>query len=287
MSARVAERVRALTLDESAAALGLGAAPRWLRRAVTLPLAPVARRLGRELGQFDGELGQGSLQDAAARTLLRMGATLVGTSLPVPATGPLLLVSNHPGAYDALSLLAVLPRDDLAIVVAERAFLRALPALASKCIFVPDLHGASRDVRGRSAGLKRALAHLRRGGAVLHFGAGRIEPDPAFHPGPSSILDWQPGAGALALATQRASGNVHVFLVSGVHSERAKRSLLVRTAESRGVTTLAVLLQLAHPYYRDARVRVQCSPPLAPLPADRIEATRALERAARALLPAS
>lgn len=191
INAPVAERVRELTLEECASTLGLGAAPRWFRRALTLPVAPVARRLGRELEQFNRDVERGDLRGAAARTLERTGAELVTRSVSVPVTGPLLVVANHPGAYDAMALFAALPREDLAILVAERAFLRALPALSPRFVFVPDLaRQAPAELRGRSAGLKRALEHLRRGGALLQFGAGRIEPDPAFHPGPSSILDW-------------------------------------------------------------------------------------------------
>jgi hypothetical protein len=282
---RVAATIRDLTLDECAAAIGIQSLPPRLRRLLTFPLEPVARRLGSELERFDRDVVDSDLQGAARRTLHRFGAELTTPALAVPRTGPLLVVANHPGAYDALSLFASLPRSDLWILVAERAFLRALPALGPRLVFVPDLERhAPIELRGRSLGFRRALAHLRKGGALLQFGAGRIEPDPAFHPGPSSVLDWQLGSGALALATQRAGGQVLVSVVSGVHSARAKRALVVRAAEARGVTTLAVLLQLAHPYYAEARITVRASPVPAPLPRDRVAATKQLQTTARGLL---
>jgi hypothetical protein len=50
--------------------------------------------------------------------------------------------------------------------------------------------------------------------------------------------------------------------VSGVHSRRAKRSLLVRLAERRGITTIAPLLQATLPGFRDVEVRVRFGAPL-------------------------
>jgi muconolactone delta-isomerase len=279
----VSARVRELTLDECAQALGVRRGSSWLARGLLLPFDPVASRLGRELEQFDWDLATVPLREAARSTLRRFGVEWYPNALELPTQGPLLIVANHPGAYDALSLFATLDRDDVAIVVAERAFLRALPALDSRFIFVPDLdpQGVARaSARGR--GLRQALQHLRRGGALLQFGAGCIEPDPAFHSEPSCILPWQTGTGALAAAALRASGRVAVAVVSGVHSRRAKRSLLVRAAEARGVTTLAVLLQLALPYYSTTHVRI-ASRLVDSIPPDAVQATRRLESIAREL----
>ncbi len=159
-------------------------------------------------------------------------------------------MANHPGAYDALVLLAALVRDDVAIVAADRTFLRAMPALRRHLILVPVVPSGA--AMRRATGLRRALAHLAGGGSLLHFGAGRIEPDPAFPlPGVDRLAPWQSGTGTLLRAVARAKGSVVAAVVEGVHSRRAKRLFLTRLAERHGLTTLAPLLQVALRRYRD------------------------------------
>lgn len=278
--------LRDLTLGECAAALGVAERPRWQQRLVTLPFRPAAAKLGGNLSLLDTEIPTLGLRPAAERALGRFGVRQqAGRDLAHAfPRGPLLIVANHPGVYDALLLFASFPQPELRVLAAERAFLRAIPTLAERMFFVPD-KAASSDLAGRGRGLRQALAHLRRGGTLLQFGAGRIEPDPAFCPAEECILPWQPGSGALALRTQRLGGHVVVALVSGVHSARAKRSWLVRTAEARGVTTFATLLQLSVPFLSRVSANVSVSAPLPALPNDAAAATRALEAAARALIP--
>jgi hypothetical protein len=178
---------------------------------------------------------------------------------PPPLRGPLLVVANHPGAYDALALFAATGRDDLRVVASDRPFLRAMPALARHLILVPE-SPSSRSI-ARARGLREAGRCLAEGGALLHFGAGRIEPDPAFHAGPDAerLGPWQAGTGRLVRATSGAGGAVVAALVSGVHSRRAKELHVIRWAESRGVTTLAPLLQVAVPRYREVEPVVRFS----------------------------
>ena len=173
----------------------------------------------------------------------------------MPASGPLLVVSNHPGAYDTMLLLASVKRNDAAIIAADRAFLRALPAFGRHLLFVPE--GAATPAR--AAGLRRAMRHLAAGGALLHFAAGRIEPDPAFSREAAPLVAWSHGTGVLVRATARAHGVVVVAIGEAVHSARAKRLRVIRLAERFGVTTLAPLLQIAVPAYRDVRARVRFS----------------------------
>ncbi|WP_437765743.1 1-acyl-sn-glycerol-3-phosphate acyltransferase [Sorangium sp. So ce281] len=242
---------------EMVAALGLGGAPAWVRRAGRAAFAVPSWPLGRVLARFDRRTGEAGLHVAAREALAGFGARWTADAAP-PSRGALLVVSNHPGAYDALALMAALGREDLMIVAADRRFLRALPHVSRRLLFVPIDEGGALALAARSAGVRRALRHLRRGGALLHFPAGRIEADPAFAgQGDALLAEWQPGAGALLRAAAAAGGRAAVAIVSGVHSPRAKRLAITRWAERRGITTLAPLLQAALPGFDDVEVRVR------------------------------
>ncbi len=251
------ERVLAsLSADELVAAMGLKNAPGPVRRAARAAFTAVSVPLGRALARFDSGIETGGVSAAAARMLEDLGARWTRLGERPPAHGPLLVVANHPGAYDALVLLAALGRDDVAIVAADRTFLRAMPRLRQHLVFVPE--APSGAAMRRAVGLRRALAHMARGGTVLHFGAGLIEPDPAFLAGGTAPLaPWQPGTGALARGAIQCAGAIVPALVAGVHSPRAKGLFVTRLAERHGLTTLAPLLQVAVPRYRDVEAVVR------------------------------
>lgn len=233
------------------AALGAGQAPALLRRGLSLPFLAASRPLGQKLAQLDTDIPERGLPDAARLALERFGITLrvSGSGLGL---GPRLVLANHPGAYDALSLMSALARKDLLILAADRGFLRALPRLSEHLCWVGAGAGS------RAAALRRAVSWLRGGGAVLHFPAGQIEPDADFVDATRPLLGpWQPGVSTLVRACLRCQGQVAVAGVRGVHSPRAKRWLVNRWAERRGITTLSPLLQIVGGL-RDVVARVHC-----------------------------
>jgi hypothetical protein len=243
-----------LSSEELVAALGIARAPAPLRAAARAAFRAVSLPLGRALARFDKSIEALGVSRAAAEMLDDLGARWVRVGPRPPARGPVLVVSNHPGAYDALVLMATLERDDVAVVAADRRFLRAMPGLQRHLVFVPE--GPSSATMGRAIGLRRAVAHLAHGGALLHFGAGRIEPDPPFLRAGSELLaPWRPGTGALLRGAARCAGVVVPALATGVHSPRAKQLLVTRIAERHGLTTLAPLLQVALRRYRDVDAR--------------------------------
>jgi 1-acyl-sn-glycerol-3-phosphate acyltransferase len=240
-------------------ALGLGTAPPPVRAIVRAALVAISMPLARVLARFDARIDAFGLARAAAMALTDLGASWTREGPAPPDRGPLLVVANHPGAYDTLTLLAALGRDDVAIVAADRVFLRALPAFARCLAFVPEGPGAPTLERMR--GIRRALRHIERGGALIHFGAGRIEPDPAFPRAEAELLaPWPRGTGTLVRGAARAEGAVAVAIIEGVHSPRAKRLFLIRIAEDRGITTLAPLLQMTVPRYRRVEATVWFAP---------------------------
>jgi hypothetical protein len=288
----VAKRLRDLTLTECAAAVGAQDWPSFARQAATLPFVPLANRLGHQLAQFDEEVAQDGLAGAARQLLTRLYVEQsMELSTPLPLHGPLLVVANHPGVYDSMALFGALPRPDLRLLVAEREFLRTMTNFSRSMLFVNDRElpnaptsagmSATSSARNRGRGLRTALAHLRQGGALLHFGAGSIEPDPAFDATPRVIGSWQLGTGSLALSTLRNQGTVLVAVVSGVHSARVKHSALVRAAEARGVATIAGLLQVALARWAPVSLRIRVSAPITDLGENAEAATRSLETVAR------
>jgi hypothetical protein len=246
----LARELAAISAHEMVAALGLRNAPRLVARGLALPFFAASRGLGQTLAAFETDVSRLGLPEAARTALSRCGVD-VRVSGAALVEGPILVLANHPGAYDALALMHAIGRRDLRILAADRKFLRALAGLANHLLFVAE------EPAQRAGALKRSLGWLRRGGALLHFPAGRIEPDADFESNPQRLLEpWQPGVSSLVAACERAGGRVVVAGVRGVHSPCAKRLLLNRWAESRGVTTLSPLVQLVGKL-RDVRTGVR------------------------------
>jgi 1-acyl-sn-glycerol-3-phosphate acyltransferase len=275
----IAREIARLSAEEMLASIGLPTgAPSIVRRAVAAPFLSLSKRLGRALSGFDSRVVEMGIADAAARVLEELGATItIEGALP---RGPILIASNHPGAFDALALMSACARRDQLFLADDRAFLRAMPHVREHLSFVDPFN---RSVSART--LVRAVRHISHGGAVVQFGAGRIEPDPAFAlPGVPLVRAWKHGTGALAIACARAGGAVVPAIVSSVHSARAKHNFVNRIAEARGITTLAMLLQLAIPSHRRVEVRVRFGEPVeVPRAADAEEITKLIEQRARAI----
>src|SRR5215208_390736 len=120
-----------------------------------------ARRLARQILTYDTVVGESGLGTGGAWALKRLSrnARIEGQE-HVPRGGPLLLVSNHPGLADAVTLFAATPRDDLRVIAADRPFLDALPNTSRYLLTV------ARRSAGRSGVVRRAVRNLRSGGAV-------------------------------------------------------------------------------------------------------------------------
>ena len=55
----------------------------------------------------------------------------------IPAVGPLVIASNHPGAYDSVAIIAHLPpRPDLMVLASDIPFLRRLPNIGPHLLYV-------------------------------------------------------------------------------------------------------------------------------------------------------
>jgi 1-acyl-sn-glycerol-3-phosphate acyltransferase len=242
-------RLTDLSADEMVAALGMKKVRPMARKVLRWTFWPASRRVARTLAQFDLETEPDGLARAATRALERFDVRLEVTGA-CPSSGPLLIIANHPGVYDALALMAACGRADLIVIAADNAFVRGLPRTLRRMLLVPE------RTSQRAGVLRRAYAHLAGGGAILQFAAGAIEPDPDFFEhGGVPLLAWETGTIGLVRAAARVSGQVIVAAVRGVNSPHAKRLTLTRWAERRGAKMFAPLVQvLAN--YTDVKVHV-------------------------------
>lgn len=106
----------------------------------------------------------------------------------IPQEGPLLVASNHPGAYDAMVLFSQLNRTDIRWISSEIPFLRLLPHTSGHIFFAPRDESASRMIV-----MRKAIRHLQAGGTLVYLASGHRDPDPAVYPGAEKAIDnWLP-----------------------------------------------------------------------------------------------
>ena len=240
-----------INLADLLESIGLGAR----RGAFLRPLLrPAAGRFARTVREFDDRVGVCGLAAGSEWLLRRMaGGLQVAGRSHVPASGPLLVLANHPGMADTVALFAGLAaRPDLRVIALDRPFLRALPNVAACVSFVGD------DGASRMRALRAGVQHLRQGGALLTFPAGAIEPDPAAEGAKFAIEALQSWSASYALFARAVpQTRIVAAIVSQVVSADALRNPLTRlrrSAADRG--KLAAALQILWPPYQALPARV-------------------------------
>ena len=221
-------------------------------------LRPSARRFALVAHEFDRLVGEQGLAQGSSWLAHRMAAgTEVSGVEHVPATGPTVILANHPGMTDTVALLASLAsRPDLRVIAQDRPFLRALPNVARHLILVPE-HDA-----GRMRVVRAAMKHLKQGGALLTFPAGEIEPDPVIFGRRKAVESVRRWSDSFTLFARRAPQTRFIpAVISNVISAEALRNVLTllrRTAHAR--QRLAAALQVALPRYQKMVARVAFGP---------------------------
>ncbi len=208
-----------------------------------------AKKFAQQMVDFDTDVGNTSLVEASQRLLRQryVHDVRVHGREHVPASGPALFLSNHPGMADTISLFLAIGRSDLNIIALHRPFLAALTNTAKNLFFMDD------EPAKRLNAIRQISSHLRAGHAGLTFPAGGIEPDPDVYPGALDSLDnWIDSAGAfvrLAKDTQ-----IVPVLVSSVIWQKTARHWLTRLKRTRVEREkLAAAFQLLAMISRDAR----------------------------------
>jgi 1-acyl-sn-glycerol-3-phosphate acyltransferase len=215
-------------------------------------------RFARQVLDFDRSISAQGLVKASSDALqdFTNGLEIIGQD-QIPQSGPLLILSNHPGMSDTLALFASIPRPDLRIVAAERPFLKALPNVDRRLIYVPE------EADRRMGVVRQVVGHLRQGGAVLTFPAGKIEPDPACMPGAvESLEDWSESITVFTRLVPQA--RVVVAIVSGVIWPAALHHPITRLRRlpkdrERFAAALQIMILTLRPKLRPSRVKVAFS----------------------------
>jgi hypothetical protein len=183
-------RLTEINLDDLVNSIGWQDSPRLAKILRTL-FRPAARKFARQMMEFDSQAGETDLAGASKSMLENYVKDVRVFGLDrIPSHGPVLALSNHPGMTDTLCLFAALNRADLRSIALDRPFLQSLPNVSRQLFFISD------ELGGRLGAVRKAAAHLRGGGTLLTFPAGKIEPDPQIYPGAlESLNHWTDSAG--------------------------------------------------------------------------------------------
>jgi hypothetical protein len=241
-TARV-EELRETITDEVFKAVGMppgGLARRLFGGVLHKP----TQRFAELAAGFDAHVAEQGLRSASQKYLPYFVKDVqVRGAEHIPEQGPLVIVSNHPGTYDALIILANVPREDVRLVAGSVPFLHAVPAMKEQMIYVtPDAHV-------RMLAVRELLRHLKMGGTLLLFASRRIDPDPDVLPGASErIRAWSP---SLDIILRRVpETRIVMTIVSGVLAPSCAQHPLTRLKEDltdrlRIAEMLQIVQQLA------------------------------------------
>lgn len=249
-------------------------------RRIPAPLRiPLLHLLG--VGRIDA-LYRGMPQGGTPLDFARLALDVLGVSVRaeaegfggVPATGPLIMVANHPfGALEGLVLAqALLPvRPDLRFLA--NYMLAAVPELR-ELIFSVDPFGGDGAQRRNMAGLRQAIRHVAEGGALVVFPSGTVS---HLQPSRREITDptWQSTVGRLvrrtgadALPLYFHGRNSMLFNLMGLLHPAARTALLPKELLRKRNTTVtlsvgrpvaaATLNELPDDEARTAYLRMRC-----------------------------
>ena len=206
---------------ELAGSIGFRDSP--LANRIIWPLfRPVTDRLARVGLTFDRNVVQFGFSKAMSLTLedFVTSVTARGTQ-EFPPAGPLLVVSNHPGTYDSLIVSSQLKRDNLRFISGDIPFLKSLPHAHEHFFCI------SEEENGRVIAVRKAIRYMKDGGAVMIYGFGHIEPDPAVYEDAETCIDqWSPSIDLFLKSVPEA--RLLLAIVSHVVSPKWRKSLLSR-----------------------------------------------------------
>jgi hypothetical protein len=196
--------------------------PSWISRILYFFLSSPVKRMSAMVVELDQNIYQEGCNKAAIKFMANFVTDVdVRGAENIPKQGPLLLMCNHPAAYDVIILAASIQRDDLKILGSDVQFIKKLPNIANIIIPVPY------HIPSRLQTVRASINHLKNGGALLIFPRGDVEPDPAVSPGAEeSLIGW---SASLELLLRKVPQTISVVAIaSGILSKGWFKNPLIK-----------------------------------------------------------
>lgn len=151
----------------------------------------------------------------------------------IPATGPLVVVANHPsGLVDGMLMAELVNRVRSDFKILTRSLLTGIPEVEEFMIPVPFPH----EDNSRELGLqmrKDTMDHLKAGGVIILFPAGKVAMSEGWW-GPAVEAEWNvfthkivKSSGATILPIYFAGQNSRAFLIANKVSDTIRQGLLL------------------------------------------------------------
>lgn len=151
----------------------------------------------------------------------------------IPATGPLVVVANHPsGVVDGMIMAEIINRVRSDFKILTRSLLTGIPEVEQFMIPVPFPH----EDNSRELGLQmrnETMAHLKSGGAIILFPAGKVAASETFF-GPAIEAEWNVfthkmirGSGATILPIKFEGQNSRAYMIANLLSATVRQGLLL------------------------------------------------------------
>ena len=254
------DTLQALITDEFMTAMGFKQT-HWSKPAIHAVVKKGTRHFADLCTQLDADIAMYGITQAARRLAPNfiVGCFHHGTE-HIPCNGPLLITSNHPGAADAVTILALTNRDDVKIVLTGVPYTKALPNAQSHFIHVTP------DTNVRSQVIRDIISHLKNEGAVFIFPTGHVTPDPELNPNESLVFEgWSESIALIMRSVPEA--NLLVTVISGVIEQRFLNSPICKLRRIKWrqqilAEFMQIIWQMMHPTGITTQPRVTFVPPV-------------------------
>ena len=151
----------------------------------------------------------------------------------IPATGPVVLVANHPhGLVDGMIMAEIVARVRPDFKILTRSLLTGIPEIEEFMIPVPFPH----EENARELGLQmrnETMAHLKKGGLIILFPAGKVAMSETWF-GPAIEAEWNVfthkmvrTSGATIVPMRFPGRNSRAFLIANKLSDTLRQGLLL------------------------------------------------------------
>ncbi len=151
----------------------------------------------------------------------------------IPATGPVVVVANHPhGLVDGMILAEIVNRVRSDFKILTRSLLTGIPEVEEFMIPVPFPH----EENSRELGLAMrndTMAHLKAGGAIILFPAGKVACSEGYF-GPAIEAEWNvfthkmiARSGATIVPVHFTGQNTRIYQIANHLSSTLRQGLLL------------------------------------------------------------